>query len=118
MTLEEYQAFTDTLQRNLEQDDRVIGLVAAGSMAGEHHLPDRWSDHDFLVIVFSSSSLPCSICCGLLPNMCNLPNTRRWIISIPCAGSSSLTLRLERKNHLFGRFACDHKISPRDSKFL
>lgn len=47
----EYQALTDRLQRSLEGDARVIGLMAAGSMARLSHQPDEWSDHDFWVIV-------------------------------------------------------------------
>ncbi len=51
MNAQDYQAFIDALQRNLERDLRVIGLMAAGSMAGGSHQPDEWSDHDFWVIV-------------------------------------------------------------------
>jgi hypothetical protein len=40
-----YDAFTDALVASLR--DRVLGLVAVGSMAGD---PDEWSDHDFLVV--------------------------------------------------------------------
>jgi len=53
MTPEEYQAFTASLVHSLEQDRRVLGLLAVGSMAGDRHQPDQWSDHDFLVIVES-----------------------------------------------------------------
>lgn len=53
MTPEQYHAFTEQLKQNLENDSRVIGLVAAGSMAQTHHQPDEWSDHDFFVIVES-----------------------------------------------------------------
>jgi Streptomycin adenylyltransferase len=34
-------------------DERVLGLVALGSMARQDTQPDRWSDHDFFVIVRS-----------------------------------------------------------------
>lgn len=51
MNLHDYQAFTDALQQRLECDPRVIGLMAAGSMARLSHQPDEWSDHDFWVIV-------------------------------------------------------------------
>ena len=47
----EYDAFTDELQQSLARDDRVIGLIAVGSMAGLDTKPDRWSDHDFWLIV-------------------------------------------------------------------
>ncbi|MCC6617312.1 MAG: hypothetical protein IT320_27815 [Anaerolineae bacterium] len=51
MNPQEYQAFTDALQRNLERDPRVLGLMAAGSMADTSHPPDQWSDHDFWLVV-------------------------------------------------------------------
>lgn len=51
MTPTEYDAFIAALQRNLEADPRVLGLVAVGSMARRETRPDAWSDHDFLVIV-------------------------------------------------------------------
>lgn len=43
-----YNQFTETLVGNLNRDERVLGLVAVGSMAATHHQPDEWSDHDFL----------------------------------------------------------------------
>jgi hypothetical protein len=46
-----YAAFTAALVDRLAPDDRVLGIVALGSMAGRDHLPDQWSDHDFFVIV-------------------------------------------------------------------
>jgi lincosamide nucleotidyltransferase len=51
MNAHDYQTFTDTLQRTLERDPRVIGLMVAGSMASLSHRPDEWSDHDFWLIV-------------------------------------------------------------------
>lgn len=51
MHLEEYRAFEATLQRKLEADPRVLGLIAVGSMAQRETQPDDWSDHDFLVVV-------------------------------------------------------------------
>lgn len=45
-----YERFTDELVRRLGGDDRVVGLVALGSMAATSHPPDEWSDHDFWVI--------------------------------------------------------------------
>ena len=53
MDLAAYQGFTRTLVRNLSLDARVEGLVALGSMAAQDVPPDRWSDHDFFVIVRS-----------------------------------------------------------------
>ncbi len=51
MNPQEYHAFTATLHLTLEADPRVLGLMAAGSMADQSHPPDQWSDHDFWVIV-------------------------------------------------------------------
>jgi hypothetical protein len=48
---DDYDAFTAELQRSLTDDPRVVGLVALGSMAAQDYQPDRWSDHDFYVIV-------------------------------------------------------------------
>lgn len=47
-----YDHFTEQLIENLKADPRVIGLVAAGSMADLSRV-DRWSDHDFFVITQS-----------------------------------------------------------------
>lgn len=46
----DYRTFTAELVERVEADERVIGLVAAGSMAERDYAPDEWSDHDFLVI--------------------------------------------------------------------
>jgi len=46
----EYQQFSEQLTARLAADGRVLGLVAAGSMAAQDTMPDRWSDHDFFVI--------------------------------------------------------------------
>ncbi|MFP5286458.1 MAG: aminoglycoside 6-adenylyltransferase [Thermoanaerobaculia bacterium] len=51
MDSEEYQRFTDRLREGLAADERVLGLVVLGSMARQDTRPDRWSDHDFFVIV-------------------------------------------------------------------
>ena len=49
---EEYGRFTRDLETRLSAEPRVLGLVAVGSMAARpDHLPDRWSDHDFFVVV-------------------------------------------------------------------
>jgi len=46
-----YQRFTETLTNQLSQYGDVLALVALGSMAARDRLPDRFSDHDFFVIV-------------------------------------------------------------------
>jgi hypothetical protein len=52
----EYERFTRDLEERLSADPRVLGLVAVGSMARRpEHLPDRWSDHDFFVVVASGT---------------------------------------------------------------
>lgn len=50
MDVNAYRRFTQTLTANLAQDERVVGLVALGSMAELDYLPDEWSDHDFFVV--------------------------------------------------------------------
>jgi lincosamide nucleotidyltransferase B/F len=47
----DYQRFTDALTDRLSHYGDVLALVALGSMAARDHLPDRFSDHDFFVIV-------------------------------------------------------------------
>jgi hypothetical protein len=51
MMPEAYHAYTARLQGRLEADGRVLGLIALGSMAARDYQPDRWSDHDFFVVV-------------------------------------------------------------------
>ena len=50
MEVAEYQRFTEELRRRLETNNRVVGLVALGSMAGRDYAPDAFSDHDFFVV--------------------------------------------------------------------
>lgn len=45
-----YDRFTERLRERLAADERVLGLVALGSMSGEAPEADEWSDHDFFVI--------------------------------------------------------------------
>jgi hypothetical protein len=47
---DDYRAFTAELRARLAGDERVVGLVAVGSMAARDYEPDAWSDHDFFVI--------------------------------------------------------------------
>ena len=51
MKADEYQRFTERLGERLATAERVLGLVALGSMAAQDTQPDQWSDHDFFVIV-------------------------------------------------------------------
>ncbi|KAA3664306.1 MAG: hypothetical protein DWQ04_06400 [Chloroflexi bacterium] len=51
MKLADFNHFTQTLTTNLSNHPHVLGLVAAGSMANQACQPDKWSDHDFFVIV-------------------------------------------------------------------
>ncbi|MBN2471455.1 MAG: hypothetical protein JXN59_12085 [Anaerolineae bacterium] len=50
MNRADYDAFTAALIANLRDDPRVLGLIAAGSMANTSHAPDAYSDHDFWII--------------------------------------------------------------------
>lgn len=50
MNLTQYNQFTEELRLKLAGDDRVLALVAVGSMAQQDYQPDEWSDHDFFVI--------------------------------------------------------------------
>jgi hypothetical protein len=49
MDRDAYDRFSERLRERLAADERVLGLVALGSMSGDPQ-PDRWSDHDFFVI--------------------------------------------------------------------
>lgn len=51
MEAEAYEDLTRRLTERLAADGRVLGLVALGSMAARDTKPDRWSDHDFFVVV-------------------------------------------------------------------
>lgn len=50
-----YRAFTRELTERARVDERVVGLVAVGSMAERDYAPDEWSDHDFLLISLPGS---------------------------------------------------------------
>lgn len=54
----EYQRFTEALRQRLEADERVVGLVALGSMAGRDYAPDAFSDHDFFVVTRTGAQEP------------------------------------------------------------
>lgn len=51
MNSSQYNRFTKELKENLLNYEKVSGLVAVGSMAEQDYMPDKWSDHDFSVIV-------------------------------------------------------------------
>jgi len=46
----DYRAFTSALVDRAAADERVVGLVAVGSMAERDYAPDEWSDHDFFLV--------------------------------------------------------------------
>lgn len=50
MNLADYNQFTQELRLKVAGDDRVLALIALGSMAQQDYQPDEWSDHDFFVI--------------------------------------------------------------------
>lgn len=51
MSPQEFRDYTDALIALSHADERILGLVALGSMAGTHHQADEWSDHDFWLVV-------------------------------------------------------------------
>ena len=51
--IQAYRQLTEHLKHNLESDERVLALIAVGSMAETSRTPDEWSDHDFFVITQS-----------------------------------------------------------------
>jgi hypothetical protein len=64
----EFEQFTATLLRTLEEDPAVLGLVALGSTA-EPTWRDAWSDHDFWVVTRRGHQD------GLLDDLSWLPNS-------------------------------------------
>jgi hypothetical protein len=54
MDLAKFHAFTQVLTKTLKADDRVLALVAIGSLAHLEHI-DPWSDHDFWMITIDSA---------------------------------------------------------------
>jgi len=73
MNSDEYEQFTATLLRTLEEDPGVLGLVALGSMA-EPTWRDAWSDHDFWVVTQPGCQG------GLLDDLGWLPNSDRILV--------------------------------------
>jgi hypothetical protein len=69
-----YDAFTAGLVDSLSERDGVVGLVAAGSAAGT---PDRYSDHDLLVVAESS------VAGGLRTDPSWLPDSERIVLAFP-----------------------------------
>jgi len=47
---DDFRAFTSALVDRAAADERVVGLVAVGSMAERDYAPDEWSDHDFFLV--------------------------------------------------------------------
>jgi len=47
---DDFRAFTSALVDRAVTDERVVGLVAVGSMAERDYAPDEWSDHDFFLV--------------------------------------------------------------------
>jgi hypothetical protein len=67
METAEYQRFTEELRRRLEADERVVGLVALGSMAGRDYAPDAFSDHDFFVVTRTGAQEQFRVDSGWVP---------------------------------------------------
>jgi hypothetical protein len=68
MNSAEYEQFTATLLRTLEENPAVLGMVALGTMA-EPTWRDAWSDHDFWVVTRPGRQD------GLLDDLNWLPNS-------------------------------------------
>ncbi|WP_119068036.1 hypothetical protein [Aggregatilinea lenta] len=68
MNPQQYEAFTCVLVGGLERDPRVVGLMAAGSMAAQSHPPDQWSDHDFWLVVATDAQPDYQGCPDWLPD--------------------------------------------------
>ena len=62
-----YESVTRSLQAGLEDDSRVVGLVALGSMSGDDPAPDDFSDHDFFVVTRSGAQEAFRTGLGWLP---------------------------------------------------
>lgn len=67
MNLTQYNQFTEELRLKLAGDDRVLALVAVGSMAQQDYQPDEWSDHDFLLSPFTACRKICGATCPGCP---------------------------------------------------
>ena len=50
MERNDFHQFGNDLTTVLRSDDRVIGLIALGSMAATDQTPEEWSDHDFWIV--------------------------------------------------------------------
>jgi hypothetical protein len=66
-----YEQFTKTLHARLAADERVLGLVALGSMADPLRR-DQWSDQDFWVITQPDAQEHCLADLSWLPNASNI----------------------------------------------
>lgn len=51
MSPENYETYTQSLVHLAQDDARILGLIVLGSTAMTHHQPDKWSDHDFWLVV-------------------------------------------------------------------
>jgi hypothetical protein len=63
----QFHSFTHSLTQTLAADDRVLALVAIGSLAQSERV-DRWSDHDFWVITTTAAQA------GFLTDLSWLPD--------------------------------------------
>ncbi len=63
----QFHNFTRTLETTLNADERVLALVAIGSLAQSEHI-DQWSDHDFWVITTTAAQTDFLSDLSWLPN--------------------------------------------------
>lgn len=71
----QFHQFTDTLKNTLIADERVLALVAIGSLAKPERI-DHWSDHDFWVITTTEAQT------DFLSNLSWLPNHTQVVLAL------------------------------------
>lgn len=75
MDPERHERFTRELTRWAEDTDDVVGLVGVGSTAGTDRQPDRWSDHDILIVTRPGAAE------GLRRSTAWLPDAQRIVLA-------------------------------------
>lgn len=75
MDRSDYDAWSNELVERLVADERVVGLVALGSMAATIRQPDQWSDHDFWIVAADGEAAALRDDLGWLPRQEDLALT-------------------------------------------
>jgi hypothetical protein len=71
----QFHTFTQTLVNTLAADDRVLALIAIGSLARPERI-DHWSDHDFWIIATADAQT------NLLSDLSWLPNHAEIVLAL------------------------------------